>query len=217
MNDPNEDAVIRVFSDEAPGAWLTVQAIRAYLSKTRATTERTLYRVLRRLVKRGILVNTPTQDRGALYALAPARDESQDLVRGHPVRGRLAVGVSAPLRVPGQWTPLGTVTIPPGVTRIKQLVVSVKHCRGPFLGAPDRQGRRYCVTDRRPHFDVSAGPLPKVCQAMLRREDGNDSRTVQCGLPPRHSGPHEVPPAWRTWWETGKNVPDPEPESWEQA
>src|SRR3972149_5757907 len=140
MNDPNEEAVIAVFREKAKGAWLTVQAIQAYLSESRPMSERTLYRVLRRLAKRGILGNTPTQDRGALYTLAPVRDESRDAVQAHPVRGRLAAGFSAPIRAPGEWKELGTITVPPGVTKITRIAVSVKQCQGPFVGPADEQG-----------------------------------------------------------------------------
>ncbi len=211
MNDPNEEAVIAVFQAKAKGAWLTVQALRAYLSESRPMSERTLYRVLRRLAKRGILANTPTQDRGALYALAPVPKGSREVVQANPARGQLAAGFSAPIRIPGEWTQLGTLTVPPGVTKITKIAVSVKQCEGPFVGPADGQGRRYCVRDQRPHFDVRTGPLPKLCPAMLKRDDEDDARTIQCGLPRGHGGQHEVPPSWSEWWETGQIVLGSEP------
>lgn len=185
--------MIRVFMEKASGAWLTVRAIRAYLEESRAITERTLFRVLRRLAKRGVLVNMPTQYRGALYALAPAREGSREVLREHPVRGQLVIGVSAPIRVPGQRTSLGTITVPPGVTKITRTAVFVKHCGGPFHSPRDGEGRRYCVTDRRPHFDVRAGPLPAAVRDTERTGPVLPPRPVSSSGPcGRVEGPQRI-------------------------
>jgi len=66
-------------------------------------------------------------------------------------RGRI-VAMQAAIPAPGRFYTLGQFTVPPGVTRIRQISVTIERCRGPFLGPSDSQGRRYCSMDRRYHF-----------------------------------------------------------------
>lgn len=52
----------------------------------------------------------------------------------------------------GRFYTLGRFTVPTGVTRIRQISVTIEPCRGPFLGPLDSRGRRYCSRDRRYHL-----------------------------------------------------------------
>ena len=49
---------------------------------------------------------------------------------------------------------LGELTVPKGAKRIKRITISLEPCRGPFLGPPDGQERRYCDMCKRFHFDA---------------------------------------------------------------
>ncbi len=94
---------------------------------------------------------------------------------------------------------LGEITVPPGVSNIKRIELKLSMCRGPFVGPEDSDGRRFCLTCKRPHFDARK-PEPMKCRFMMIRE----GRVIQCGLQPGHLGSHEVPRDWQRWWETGQ-------------
>lgn len=94
---------------------------------------------------------------------------------------------------------LGRFTVPSGVTKIARIELRRSPCRGTFVGPGDREGRRFCLTCNRPHFDARK-PTPGKCHFMMIR----DGRMIQCDLQPGHADDHEVPPHWRDWWETGQ-------------
>ncbi len=79
--------------------------------------------------------------------------------RKHLNRGKV-VAVQAAIPAPGCYYTLGEITVPKGVTRIRQIVITIKPCRGPFSGPPDSQGRRYCSRDQRYHFIVADAQEP---------------------------------------------------------
>ncbi len=66
-------------------------------------------------------------------------------------RGRI-VAMQAAVPRHGRFYTLGRFTVPTGVTRIRQISVTIEPCRGPFLGPLDSRGRRYCSRDRRYHL-----------------------------------------------------------------
>lgn len=113
-------------------------------------------------------------------------------------RGKV-VAAAAGVVPGGQLQTLGTFVVPPGVKKIRRIVVRVSPCRGPFIGRGDGDGRRFCLTCNRPHFDARK-PLPRKCSFMLTR----DGRMIQCDLPSHHDGAHQVPAAWSSWWEGGQ-------------
>ncbi len=113
------------------------------------------------------------------------------------VRGKVMAAAGGVLP-DGHLQTIGTFVVPPGVRKIARVEVRVSMCRGPFVGRGDPDGRRFCTSCSRPHFDARK-PRPPKCWFMITRE----GRTIQCDLPPGHAGDHQVPPAWRGWWETG--------------
>lgn len=113
-------------------------------------------------------------------------------------RGKV-VAATAGVLPGGHFQTIGTFAIPPGARRIARIELRVSPCRGPFLGREDRDWRRFCLTCKRPHFDAQR-LIPRKCRFMITR----DGRTIQCDLAPGHQGAHEIPSAWREWWETGQ-------------
>lgn len=66
----------------------------------------------------------------------------------------------------GRMVKFGELTVPKGVTRLDKISFSFAFCTGPFSGAPDAQGRRYCLSCRRRHNRMRRvgshrnGPMP---------------------------------------------------------
>ena len=82
-------------------------------------------------------------------------------------RGKIAA-VQAQLPGPNRMYTLGSIIVPPNVTRIRKIVLSIEHCRGPFKGLPDSEGRRYCMKDRRYHFVAADMFKSKDSAARIR-------------------------------------------------
>ncbi len=113
-------------------------------------------------------------------------------------RGKV-VAVVAGVVPGGQRQTMGTFVVPRGVSKIARIEFRISQCRGPFIGRGDADGRRFCRSCNRPHFDARKPP-PGKCWFMMIR----DGRMIQCGLQPGHEGDHQVPSTWRDWWETGR-------------
>ncbi len=112
-------------------------------------------------------------------------------------RGKIVSAVGAVAPNVGLQT-IGAFEVPRDASRIKRIEVRLSPCRGPFMGHEDLDGRRFCLTCKRPHFDARK-PTPRKRRFMMI----HDGRMIQCDLQPGHSGAHEVPQVWRRWWETG--------------
>ncbi len=83
--------------------------------------------------------------------------DSDEAPREGPVYGRKSfergkvAAVIGTIPRGGRRVKIGEITVPEGVTRISKVGFSFDFCKGPFTGARDAQGRRYCLSCRRLH------------------------------------------------------------------
>jgi hypothetical protein len=92
----DENAILAIFKANAGGrCWLSRQWLE-HETQAKGIGQRKLDRILRRFERDGILVSMPTQDRGAVYALAET-EESLPSLKEHayksPHRGKVTVSV----------------------------------------------------------------------------------------------------------------------------
>ena len=113
MNGPNlnenEKIVLGQFRRHGKGVWLSRQFLENDLLRAGGLDQRTLDRILSRLVKWRYIVKTPTKDRGALYALSPTSENEQgfdEFARECDTRGMMVkVEPLPPTKCPycGSW------------------------------------------------------------------------------------------------------------------
>ena len=94
----NEKVVLAEFSRHGEGIWLSRQYLENDLCTACELEQRTLDRILQRLVKWNYIVKVPTKDRGALYALSSDKaEELEEFARECDTRGAMVSVESPPL------------------------------------------------------------------------------------------------------------------------